>query len=85
MEDVKGGRTQLIITDLQMPTTGLELLGRIAKEGMETTVIVVTAFGTIEDRGGSDEDGRVRLRDQANRFRSARAHRASCHGAAEPD
>src|SRR6201996_9438589 len=39
---------QLIITDLQMPTTGLELLGRIAKEGMQTTVIVVTAFGTIE-------------------------------------
>ena len=39
---------QLIITDLQMPTTGLELLGRIVKEGMQTTVIVVTAFGTIE-------------------------------------
>ncbi len=39
---------QLIITDLQMPTSGLELLGRIAKEGMQTTVIVVTAFGTIE-------------------------------------
>jgi DNA-binding NtrC family response regulator len=39
---------QLIITDLQMPTTGLELLGRVTKEGMQTTVIVVTAFGTIE-------------------------------------
>jgi DNA-binding NtrC family response regulator len=39
---------QLIITDLQMPTSGLELLGRIVKEGMQTTVIVVTAFGTIE-------------------------------------
>ena len=39
---------QLIITDLQMPTTGLELLSRIVKEGMQTTVIVVTAFGTIE-------------------------------------
>jgi len=39
---------QLIITDLKMPTTGLELLGHIAKEGMQTTVIVVTAFGTIE-------------------------------------
>ena len=39
---------QLIITDLQMPTSGLELLGRIAGEGMQTTVIVVTAFGTIE-------------------------------------
>ena len=39
---------QLIITDLQMPTTGLELLSRIAKAGMQITVIVVTAFGTIE-------------------------------------
>jgi two-component system, NtrC family, response regulator AtoC len=39
---------QLIITDLQMPTSGLELLGNIAEEGMQTTVIVVTAFGTIE-------------------------------------
>jgi DNA-binding NtrC family response regulator len=39
---------QLIITDLKMPTTGLELLGRVTKEGMQTTVIVVTAFGTIE-------------------------------------
>jgi two-component system NtrC family response regulator len=39
---------QLIITDLKMPTTGLELLGRVSQEGMQTTVIVVTAFGTIE-------------------------------------
>ena len=39
---------QLVITDLRMPTTGLELLGRITHEGLQTTVIVVTAFGTIE-------------------------------------
>jgi two-component system NtrC family response regulator len=39
---------QLIITDLRMPTTGLELLDSIGKAGMQTTVIVVTAFGTIE-------------------------------------
>ncbi|MBS1822992.1 MAG: sigma-54-dependent Fis family transcriptional regulator [Acidobacteria bacterium] len=38
----------LVITDLKMPTTGLELLERIAKEGLQATVIVVTAFGTIE-------------------------------------
>jgi two-component system, NtrC family, response regulator AtoC len=38
----------LIITDLRMPTTGLELLDRISKEGLQTTVIVVTAFGTVE-------------------------------------
>jgi two-component system NtrC family response regulator len=38
----------LVITDLRMPTTGLELLGRMTKQGLQTTVIVVTAFGTIE-------------------------------------
>jgi two-component system NtrC family response regulator len=38
----------LIITDLRMPTTGLELLRRISSQGMQTTVIVVTAFGTVE-------------------------------------
>jgi two-component system NtrC family response regulator len=39
---------QLVITDLRMPTTGLELLRRMTKEGLQTTVIVITAFGTIE-------------------------------------
>jgi two-component system NtrC family response regulator len=40
--------TQLVITDLRMPTTGLELLRRIAEAQLQTTVIVVTAFGTVE-------------------------------------
>ena len=39
---------QLVITDLRMPTSGLQLLSRIAKAEMPTTVIVVTAFGTVE-------------------------------------
>ena len=38
----------LIITDLRMPTSGLELLRRIAREEIQTTVIVITAFGTVE-------------------------------------
>src|SRR6185369_9520480 len=38
----------LVITDLRMPTTGLELLKRISEKGLQTTVIVVTAFGTVE-------------------------------------
>jgi two-component system NtrC family response regulator len=45
---LKDEEPPLVITDLKMPTTGLELLGRITKEGLQTTVIVVTAFGTIE-------------------------------------
>jgi two-component system NtrC family response regulator len=39
---------QLVITDMRMPTTGLELLKRVTEAEMPTTVIVVTAFGTIE-------------------------------------
>src|ERR1700761_3421619 len=38
----------LVITDLRMPTTGMELLARITKANLQTTVIVVTAFGTVE-------------------------------------
>jgi two-component system NtrC family response regulator len=39
---------QLIITDLRMPTDGMDLLSRIAADEFQTTVIVVTAFGTVE-------------------------------------
>ncbi|MCU1322471.1 MAG: response regulator with CheY-like receiver, AAA-type ATPase, and DNA-binding domain [Acidobacteriaceae bacterium] len=38
----------LVITDLRMPTSGLELLARISREEIQTTVIVITAFGTVE-------------------------------------
>jgi DNA-binding NtrC family response regulator len=38
----------LVITDLRMPSGGLDLLRRVAKSDMETTVIVITAFGTVE-------------------------------------
>ncbi len=38
----------LVITDLRMPHGGLDLLRKIAKTDMDTTVIVITAFGTVE-------------------------------------
>ncbi len=41
-------RPQLVITDLRMPITGIELLRRIHQEDIPATVIVVTAFGTVE-------------------------------------
>ena len=42
-------RPQLVITDLMMPgCTGLELLQRIRSEGLDTTVIMITAFGSVE-------------------------------------
>jgi DNA-binding NtrC family response regulator len=45
---LKDDEPHLIITDLRMPTTGLELLRRITAEGLQITVIVVTAYGTVE-------------------------------------
>jgi DNA-binding NtrC family response regulator len=45
---LKEDEPHLIITDLRMPTTGLELLRRITAEGLQITVIVVTAYGTVE-------------------------------------
>jgi DNA-binding NtrC family response regulator len=41
-------RPALVITDLRMPTGGLDLLRHIAKTDTDTTVIVITAFGTVE-------------------------------------
>ena len=38
----------LVITDLNMPSSGLDLLRRIAKAELQTTVILITAFGTVE-------------------------------------
>jgi len=40
---------KLVITDLRMPDLdGIELLRRIAEDEIETTVIIITAFGSIE-------------------------------------
>lgn len=41
-------RPALIITDLNMPHSGLELLERIAREELAVTVILITAYGTVE-------------------------------------
>lgn len=41
-------RPQLVISDLKMPTSGLELMRRIAADDIQPTLIIVTAFGTIE-------------------------------------
>jgi DNA-binding NtrC family response regulator len=42
-------RPKLVITDLRMPDLdGIELLRRIAESEIQTTVIMITAFGSIE-------------------------------------
>ncbi len=47
-DDIPGGNYDLIISDLKMPKmTGLELYDRLRDAGIETTFIIITAFGTI--------------------------------------
>src|SRR6201996_1709229 len=41
-------RPQLVITDLKMPTSGLDLLRRISSDEIQPTLIIITAFGTVE-------------------------------------
>ncbi|MGI4854629.1 MAG: sigma-54-dependent transcriptional regulator [Janthinobacterium lividum] len=45
---VKEHQPHLVITDLRMPTSGLDLLKRITEAELQTTVIMVTAFGSVE-------------------------------------
>lgn len=39
---------QLVITDLEMKVSGMDLLRRISEEEIQTTLIIITAFGTVE-------------------------------------
>jgi DNA-binding NtrC family response regulator len=49
MELVAGSRPALVISDLKMPgISGLEVLKQIRAEHPETTVMMITAFGTVE-------------------------------------
>jgi DNA-binding NtrC family response regulator len=42
-------KPKLVITDLMMPgSSGLDLLQRIKAEDLDTTVIIITAFGSVE-------------------------------------
>jgi DNA-binding NtrC family response regulator len=41
-------RPQLVISDLKMPTSGLDLMRRVAEDDIQPTLIIVTAFGTVE-------------------------------------
>lgn len=47
-EILREQRPQLVITDLNMPTSGLDLLRRISAEDIQTMLIFITAFGTVE-------------------------------------
>ncbi|MBI2203742.1 MAG: sigma-54-dependent Fis family transcriptional regulator [Candidatus Rokubacteria bacterium] len=58
LEQLQGGGVDLVLTDLKMPgLTGLELL-RAAKEvAPDVDVILLTAFGTVEEAVSAMKDG----------------------------
>lgn len=47
-EVIRRAEPDLVITDLRMPTTGIQLLERFIDEPIRPTFIVATAFGTVE-------------------------------------
>lgn len=52
--------TACLITDLQMPgLSGLELQARLRSEGHQTSVIVVTAYPTEQQRARALQDGAI--------------------------
>ena len=60
------------VLDLRLPDgSGLDLLGEIKEQSPLTEVVVLTAYGTIEERAG-DQAGRARLPHQAVQARHAR-------------
>ena len=60
----------LVITDLKMPgISGMDLLKRVRSEHPETTVVMITAFGTVQTAVEAMKIGRIRLHHQANRLR----------------
>ena len=67
---LKRFRYLMMITDLKLPgLDGMELLQAGLKEDPQLPVIVMTAYGTIDNAGGRDEAGRLRLSAQAVRQR----------------
>ncbi|MBN2288695.1 MAG: sigma-54-dependent Fis family transcriptional regulator [Candidatus Glassbacteria bacterium] len=50
IEKIKGDYFDLVITDIRMPeVSGMEVLDAVKKNSPETEVVMITAFGTIEN------------------------------------
>jgi DNA-binding NtrC family response regulator len=49
LDSIRAKSPDLVLLDLQMPELdGMEVLSRLSKESLETPVVVLTAYGTIE-------------------------------------
>ena len=50
LERLREGKIDLIITDIKMPRmSGIELLAEIRRLGLDTPVIIITGYGTLND------------------------------------
>jgi DNA-binding response OmpR family regulator len=50
LEKLKAEKIDLVITDIKMPRmTGIELLSEIRRTGLDTPVIIITGYGTLND------------------------------------
>jgi len=58
LEQLQGGGVNLVVTDLKMPgLTGIELLRAIKAIPLDVDVILLTAFGTVEEAVSAMKDG----------------------------
>ncbi|MFR2965151.1 MAG: response regulator [Anaerovoracaceae bacterium] len=49
MEYLSKSRADLVITDLKMPVmSGIDLIKKIREQGIDTEILVITAYGSIE-------------------------------------
>ena len=66
LEKVSAWQPGIVVTDLKMPRMdGLELLARLGESSEKIAVVMLTAQGSIELRGGSHEERRLRLYPEA--------------------
>lgn len=57
---LRAGEADLVLTDLRLPgMDGMELLGHIRRQNAHTPVIVMTAFGTVENAVAAMKAGAV--------------------------
>ena len=78
-------RPKLVITDLRMPCAdGMDLLRHINEEQRETTVIIITAFASVDTAVAAMKAGAYDYISKPIDYDALVAGGASSHGAPEP-
>ena len=88
LDTIQGGGLDLILSDLKMPgLTGIELLRAAKALAPDVDVILLTAFGTIEEAVGAMKDGAYDFITKPFRGEHdvvARAHERALQALAQP-